>query len=303
MSGEHTFIVRRDVKIAKEFFMKTKRFSIFGLSAVLSALGVAVTIIASGMLVTACFSLPKTAKVGFNSLMDTNVPTQEHCVLDFAMFLHDVTLDGVFYLEMPSVAIPPGEHTITTIANAKQSSADRYGNSITVDNYMTGYMTITASFTPGHIYFLDYDGESETLILVDETDPDTAWADNNTKKNQAERRVKNAKKMLASAKYPKNVQNIPVGEPTIFEGTWVLPGQVITTYTFRGNTITQRTNNTVMEGTFEFSDGTLTIVFTKAMGTELPKSSRINQAFTYSFAPEGTLALTLNGATMNLTKQ
>jgi hypothetical protein len=266
-------------------------------------LGMAVTVIASGMLVTACFSMVKTVKVDFNSLMDTNIPTQEHCVLDFDIFLHDIILDGVLYLEMPTVAIPPGEHTITTIANAKQSSSDRYGVVRTLDNYMTGYMTITANFAPGHIYFLDFDRESETLILVDETDPDTAWADNKTRKNQAVRRVKNAKKKLDSAKYPKNVQNTPIGEPTIFEGTWVLPGQVVTTYTFRGNTIMQRTNNATMEGTFESSDDTLTIVFTKAMGMNLPKISRTKQVFTYSFTPEGTLALTLNGATMNLTKQ
>jgi hypothetical protein len=163
------------------------------------SLVMAVTIIASGMLTTACASLIyKMAGIPVNPFMDPAVPVEEHAVLIIDKKLTVVRIDdkAAAIMGKTLLVLPPGEHTLLVYYVDVSVNFNGGGYKTTESNVVA----LTDTFLPGHFYWIDYAIDvigTVTFRLNDETNPEIY--EKKSAQNAARRRNDAARKKLRSA--------------------------------------------------------------------------------------------------------
>jgi hypothetical protein len=258
--------------------------------------GMAITVIACGMLITACFSLPK---ADFNAFMDYSVPASEHAVLSVGDDLNVSSIDGEVGVitngKETQLMLSPGEHKLFVSYFSASVTSNTWGSTTTytTTSRRSDMVELSNDFLPGHFYWIAYgvSGDNITFKLIDETDP--AVYEKKRDQNAARKRIDAAKKMLPAAASEKIAVST---EPTKFEGDWKGSTGV---FQFKGNTYTLISstggNTVITKGSFEFSD------------KQLKLTPRLNKKVTlkwdYSFNPDGTLTLEILRTRQVLTKE
>jgi hypothetical protein len=245
------------------------------------------------------------------TFMNSDISPTNHAVLSVHESVQVLFIDGQISLEAsgqdtdfidkrPMVVLTPGEHKLSVSYN-KTTIDFEGGGYISTD---TGIVEIIYTFTGGHFYYIypNVQRSSVSFHITDETDP-SVWA-RKEEQTQAQKRVDSAKKKLAITRPPsRNTQSVSVGEPTIFEGSWELQGSQGTIFQFKGSTFTQINGNYTTSGTFEFSNGILSITIAQVGRMEIPRWNRAEQKYVYSFTSDETLTLTVGEVQMVFIRQ
>jgi hypothetical protein len=180
------------------------------------SLVMAVIVIAVGMSVTACtsmmYKIMGVKKVESNSFMDPAIPVEEHAVLTVDKNIQITMIDGRGALidgnKKMLLVLPSGKHTLHVSYFNASLTYGNGGKSYSLTQTSSNIASLSDTFLPGHFYWIDYrvSGSSITFILNDETDPTVH--EKKGAQNAAEKRNNAAKKVLASAKYPKNAYKL-----------------------------------------------------------------------------------------------
>jgi len=253
-----------------------------------------------GTLFTGCVTSPMV-----NTVMNPNVPIEDHAVLYIPGQIMDVTVDGDKVKSghegggvserAPMIMLPPGKHSI----QARYASLVVGSSSIN-----SGFFTIVHTFKAGGRYYFfanpdtssfystSFWGEKQGNIsigIVDETDPAAAWEARWVR--EAEERVAKANSQMDKVMYPSKIalslthvplmENAVNADPTKFEGTWrYIPpkrGDTSNTYTYRftGNLYffehkygnhPEDLYGSFEQGTFELNDNTITFTALQESG-------------------------------------
>lgn len=239
------------------------------------------------------------------TLMDPDVPVNEHAVLYFDSAINNAIIDGddtksgyhsplIEYDAM--VMLTPGTHTI----NARYATRDDVGDSYR--DVWTGYTTLTYDFQAGEYYYMYGATSGGQIIFRIIKDADSS-------------RIRKGEKKRKSVAYPKTVApavinnklltEASVASTTKFEGSW-------NRFTFRGN---MYVINDESRGTFEFSDTMITLNELQTFGSAgvmgflqgravwTNRKKPKQYVYTYSFISPSQLTLSLNGKEEKLTKR
>jgi hypothetical protein len=216
------------------------------------------------------------------SLMDPEVPVNDHAVLYFDSAINNVNIDGdetkggyhsPLIVHDAMVMLAPGQHTITArYATREDSGGYRYDTS-------TGYIAMTYNFQADRHYYMygETSGNQIAFKITEDADPG---------------HVKRGEKKKTSLTYPKKIAPAVTNQkllneavnavPTKFEGAWQGKGQGsivgptgLVAYIFEGNTYYHINDTKTLSnwadtgsdpgeiGTFEYTDTTITLTLLK----------------------------------------
>jgi hypothetical protein len=247
----------------------------------------AITVIASSMMVSSCLSMFGVKTADFDTFLDTDVSVMEHSVVTIPEKLQVTAIDGEAGVisagnKTVLLMLPPGEHTFSVSYFSASLNYYNGGKSYSLSQTSSNIVQLTDTFLPGHFYYMDYTitGGNILLDLIDETDP--AVYEKKGDQQAAQKRNEAAKKKLIAVSNSPKASVVISREPTKFEGTW---NSGPFTYVFAGNTFVRSAKindvTVTVKGTFEFTDDKFTFIY-KLMG---------RQDANYAFNPDGSFYL------------
>jgi hypothetical protein len=254
------------------------------------------------------------------SLMDPEVPANDHAVLYIDSAINNVNIDGdetkggyhsPLIVHDAMVMLAPGPHTITARYATREEKGDYYYDT------STGYMSMTHDFQAGRHYYIygKTSGNRIDFKITEDTHPG---------------HVRKGEKKKASLSHPKKVapavvngkllQEAVNAAPTGFEGPWKGEGQGsfvstgLVAYIFEGNVYYYINDTKILSswagtgrnpseiGTFEYTDTTITLTPLKKRKVGLLSLKSVLQNVkkpaptTYDYTLDrNRLALSLNG--------